>query len=56
MPRETFFPVLPENVFELGGIHASAVLDFLLDRTALWVGGLTESGHRIAASPYWITL
>jgi len=24
------------------GIHASGVLDFLLDRTALWVGGLRK--------------
>ena len=26
------------------GIHASGVLDFLLDRTALWVGGLRKVG------------
>ena len=25
-------------------IHASGVLDFLLDRTALWVGGLRKVG------------
>ena len=25
-------------------IHASRVLDFLLDRTALWVGGLRKVG------------
>ena len=25
-------------------IHASGVLDFLVDRTALWVGGLRKAG------------
>ena len=34
------------NVRENSGmfIHASGVLDFLLDRTALWVGGLRKVG------------
>ena len=31
----------PEEAF---WIHASGVLDFLLDRTALWVGGLRKVG------------
>ena len=31
-------------------IHASGVLDFLLDRTALWVGGLRKVGINLQLS------
>ena len=33
-------------------IHASGVLDFLLDRTALWVGGLRKVGIDFAILDY----
>ena len=33
-----------KNPEQMKEIHASGVLDFLLDRTALWVGGLRKVG------------
>ena len=36
-------------------IHGSGVLDFPLDRMALWVGGFRKEGHQLAASPYWVS-
>jgi len=41
---------------EMIRIHASGVLNFLLDRMALWVGGLRKVGINLQSRPmYWIT-